>query len=392
MRVIVANRFATVAGGAEKHAVALARLLRSHGHETLLLSTADDGNADRQGAFVPPSGADFWRGQPPLLQRAEVAATSLWNRRAAAATEALVTRFQPDLLHLHDIYPQLSVAPVVVAARRGVPIVQTLHNYELMSASPVDHRGRLLDHGDAPASVRMLRAALGLVRRTVHVPRVTAWIAVSRFVARAYERHGVETDVLENFIDPPATTASRAFDERAGIVLVARLAPEKGVHDVLSLAAALPDVPVEIVGRGPLADEVASAADRLTNLSYAGELRGEEVLARLGAARLAVVPSRWQEPAGLVALEAMAEGTPVVAYDTGGLADYVRDADAGPVVPAREGALIDACRDLYGDRIPWSAHAAGGRRAAATTHSPERYLERLVRVYRRAIEEPRRQG
>ena len=385
MRVIIVNRFATVAGGAEKHAVGLARLLRDRGHEVRFLSTLDSDNEERQGAFVPLQGSDFWRERPPARRRMEVAGAALWNRRAARASDVLIDRFEPDVVHLHDIYPQLSVAPVVVAAGRGVPVVQTLHNYELISASPVDHRGGRLDRGHAPPSTRLLRTVLGAVRTTFHVPRVTAWIAVSRFVAEAYARHGISAEVLENFIDAPAPGPRSGFEERQGIVFAGRLAPEKGVRDVIALARKLPGIPIEVVGRGPLDHEVSSAARSLENLRYAGELPGPAVSARLAAARLAVVPSRWQEPAGLVALEAMAEGTPVVAYATGGLADYVRDAGAGRVVEVGADSLARACRGLYDDREAWDRHAVAGRRAAVTTHSPARYAERLERLYGRLV-------
>jgi glycosyltransferase involved in cell wall biosynthesis len=384
VRVIVVNRFATVAGGAEKHAVGVARLLRSRGHSVYFLSTEDDGNGEREGAFVEQVGTDFWRGELPAVRRVQVAATALWNRAAARAMEGLIARHRPDVVHLHDIYPQLSVAPVVVAARRGVPIVQTLHNYELLSASPIDHRGRWLDHGDAARSVRWLRTALAGVRRTVHVPRVSAWIAVSQFVAETYARHGVRAETLENFVDPAAD--GPPYEGRSGILFVSRLAPEKGVRDVIELAEALPDVPVQIVGRGALADQVSVAAGRLRNLTYAGELDGAEVSRRLAASRIAVIPSHWEEPAGLVALEAMATGTPVVAYAAGGLAGYVRGADAGRVVPRTLEALVRASRDLNDDPQEWGRYAEAGRRAATTTHSPDRYVDRLVKVYDLAVE------
>lgn len=390
VRVIIVNRFATVSGGAEKHAVSLARLLRGRGHQVRFLSTCSSDNAESDGAFVPLAGSDFWRGQPAASERAAVAAKALWNRHAAGAMRTLIDRFHPDLVHLHDIYPQLSVAPVVVSARRRVPVVQTLHNYELMSASPVDHRGGRLDRGDAARSVRWLRTALRVVRSRAHVPRVTAWIAVSRYVAERYAEHGIEATVLENFIDPAPPGADPGFDQRRGIVFVGRLAPEKGVRDVLALARGLPGVPVEVVGRGPLGDEVEAAAGRLENLDYAGELPGEAVGARIAGARLVVVPSHWQEPAGLVALEAMARGTPVVAYATGGLAGYVCEAGAGAVVPVSAEALTGAAGAIHDDRDSWDEFSRAGREAAATTHSPERYASRLEDLYERVARTGRR--
>ncbi|CAN5791766.1 glycosyltransferase family 4 protein [soil metagenome] len=384
MRVIVVNRYATVAGGADKHAVGVAEILRSRGHAVAFLSTQSEANAEREGAFVPLSGADFWRGAPPRREQVEVAAAALWNRRAAAAAEALIERFRPDVVHLHDIYPQLSVAPVVVAARRGIATVQTLHNYELISASPTDHRGRWLDRGPEPAPVRALRTALGVVRRVVHVPRISRFVAVSRHMAETFAAHGIRADVMPNFVERGADDARPGFAERAGIAFVGRLTEEKGARDAIALARALPDVAVTMIGHGPLEGEAIAAARKLENLECTGFLSEDAVARRLRSSRVLAVPSRWEEPAGLVALEAMAEGTPVVAYASGGLAEYVSDAGAGFVVPRSEEALAAACQALYHDREAWAEASAAGGRAAARDHSPDRYGERLERLYAQA--------
>jgi glycosyltransferase involved in cell wall biosynthesis len=383
MRVVLVNRYAVPSGGAERHALGLAGLLRRRGHEVRFLSTADPGNAEGAGAFVPMTGTDFWRGRPRARQRAEVAAAALWNRRAAAAARSLLERFRPDVVHLHDIYPQLSVAPVVIAAQHGVPIVQTLHNYELIGASPVDHRGGAVDRGAEPLSVRALRSALHGVRRTLHLPRVSKWVAVSRFVAAAYDRHGISATVLPNFT-PAAAAPPLSFDERAGAVFFGRLTEEKGARDLVELARASPELGITVAGRGPLADELAAAAAELPNLELRGFVDAREVTRLLRAARLALVPSRWQEPAGLVALEAMAQGTPVVAYASGGLAEYVRDAGAGVVVAPEVRELTRAAGELWGDRPAWERLSAAGPRAVERAHSGNRYVERLEAIYARA--------
>jgi glycosyltransferase involved in cell wall biosynthesis len=383
MRVVLVNRYAVPSGGAERHALALAGLLRERGHEARFLSTADPANAEREGAFIPTIGTDFWRGPPGARERLAVASNAVWNRRAAAATRALVQRFRPDVVHLHDIYPQLSVAPVREAARLGAPIVQTLHNYELISASPVDDRGAAVDRGSEPTSVRALRTVLHGIRQAVHVPRVCEWIAVSRFVAAAYAQHGVSATVLENFV-APSPERPRAYGDRAGAVFLGRLTEEKGARDLVELARLAPELQVTVAGRGPLADELRAAADGLANLELAGFVDAAAAARLLRTARVALVPSRWQEPAGLVALEAMAEGTPVVAYERGGLAEYVRSAGGGVVVAPDAGELARVARELAADRNTWERLSVSGRRSVEQAHSPRRYVERLEAIYARA--------
>jgi glycosyltransferase involved in cell wall biosynthesis len=383
MKIVMVNRLAT-GGGADRHAVDLARALRERGHEVRFLSTLSAGNVDAEGAFVPLTGADFWRGQPPPHQRLNVAASALWNRRAAAAMTALVERFRPDVVHAHDLYPQLSAAPVAVAGKRQVPVIQTLHNYELLSASALDHRGGALDRSDAPASVRLLRAALHLARQRLHVPHVTAWIAVSRFVAQAYARKGIQAEVLPNFTIPAGREGSPPFERRRGVLFVGRLTDAKGIRDVVDLARSLAHVPVAVAGWGPLEDWLRAASERVENLEYVGFLERDALTERLARSRLLVVPSRWQEPAGLVALEAMAEGTPVIAYASGGLAEYVGDSGGGEVVRPDPEELAAATGHLYEDRERWSRLSTGGREWVTVEHSPTRYLDRLESLYGRA--------
>ena len=103
----------------------------------------------------------------------------------------------------------------------------------------------------------------------------------------------------------------------------------------------------------------------------------------MSAARIVLLPSRWEEPGGLVALEAMALGTPVVCYARGGLAEYVSDAGGGRIVEQSAEALASACAQLYGDADLWTRMSESGREAIARNQSPEAYLDRLVPVYER---------
>jgi glycosyltransferase involved in cell wall biosynthesis len=151
----------------------------------------------------------------------------------------------------------------------------------------------------------------------------------------------------------PAQDPPKGFSDRSGAVFIGRLQEEKGVLDVLRLGQLLPSVDVRVVGYGPLENAVAEAARRHANISFLGRLGRGGVMRELGRARICVMPSRWQEPAGIAALEAMSVGTPVVAYRSGGLAEYVRDAGGGEVITASAIALARACETLHHDGRRW---------------------------------------
>ncbi len=121
MRILLVNKFSYVTGGADRHCLDLAAILRSGGHEVMFLSTGNR-ESHEAGAFIPPTVTHAARDSLPALESVRVAGRALWNRTAYGAMQVLIARFAPDLIHLHKLYPQLSVAPVVAAARRGTAI------------------------------------------------------------------------------------------------------------------------------------------------------------------------------------------------------------------------------------------------------------------------------
>jgi glycosyltransferase involved in cell wall biosynthesis len=103
-----------------------------------------------------------------------------------------------------------------------------------------------------------------------------------------------------------------------------------------------------------------------------------------GRARLLVVPSVWPEPFGLVGLEAAACGVPAVAFDVGGIGEWLTDGVNGRMVAAGDTAAMgDAIASLLSDRAR-RMRFADGARAAATRLSPEAHFSRLEAVLDRA--------
>lgn len=387
MRIVIVNKYAHLTGGADQHCIGLAEGLVERGHEVRFLSTSSEQNVVHDGVFVPANVTHDSRDSLTLAEQARVLRRSIWNPGAANGTRRLLADFQPDIVHTHKLYPQLSVAPVVVASRAGVPIVQTLHDFEMISASPIDARGGWWDRDETRMRYKILNSASRPVHSGLHAPRVAAFIAVSRFVARVHRRHGIEATVLPNFIsfDVPTRAQLPGFDERRGIVFVGRLRPEKGANDIVPLARRIPGIPVSIVGSGDLQAELADSASHLDNLDLLGFLPNDALPGILRRARVVVIPSRCQEAASIVSLEAMAHGTPVVAYAMGGLAEYVTDAEGGLIVPVDVDSLAAAASKLHEDRVAWEALSLRGHTAVRERHTSVVYAERLEHVYLGAL-------
>lgn len=252
---------------------------------------------------------------------------------------------RPDVVHGHDWL--IGRAASRLADHHGVPLVVTIHATE---------------HGRHQGWVQRRP------QRTIHeleralARRADRVVVCSRFMAdHVADVFGVEAVVIPNGIDladlaPPADLpglrARFAAPEERLVLLAGRLMYEKGFQDALDALATVvrrvPGVRFVVAGTGPHREELErqagalGLADRGTFLGWAGD----EVLHGLyRVADVCVVPSRY-EPFGLVPLEAMASGCPVIAADVGGLRE---------VVPGRTGLRFAAADSVALARVlEWS--------------------------------------
>ena len=186
---------------------------------------------------------------------------------------------------------------------------------------------------------------------------------------------------LEDF--PLAAAEERPW--RGRLLCVGRLDPRKGFATAVRALPDLPDATLDVVGHAdPLhARELRDLADSLDvadrvrfDVAERGQLRHV-----YGAADALLFTSAWEEPFGLVPLEAMACATPVVAVPSGGAADYLVDRENALLVPAGDApAMAAAVRRLASDPVLRARLVAGGLTTAAR-FTTDRYAEELERVH-----------
>jgi glycosyltransferase involved in cell wall biosynthesis len=168
------------------------------------------------------------------------------------------------------------------------------------------------------------------------------------------------------------------------VMFAGALGPHKGVDVLLEAYGGLdPWVPLVLVGlrRNDTPDRFPDGVIVVENVPHGDVMRAWAHCA------VAVVPSRWPEPAGLVALEAMAAGRPVVASAVGGLADIVLDDTTGILVPAGDATALRAgIHQLLADPARRVRMGEAGRERAAS-YAAGVVVPQIERVYREAIAE-----
>jgi GT2 family glycosyltransferase len=216
---------------------------------------------------------------------------------------------------------------------------------------------------------------------------IDCFVAPTQFMADKLRSWGIPSDritIVRYFTasHPPATPPGRT-----GLYL-GRLSAEKGVDVLLEALARAGDPAFEIAGGGPADHDLRRrAADLgLMNVTFLGQLEKAGVNDALQRARYVVVPSIWDEPFGIVALEALAAGRPVIGTATGGLEELV-DKGGGIVIPPSDAdALAAAIGRCVADDELIAAAAERGRAVANSDFTPLVHLAALERMYAAVVD------
>lgn len=403
MRILHVNKFLYRRGGAEGYMLDLAELQRGRGHDVSFFAMEHpDNQADDNADLFPPR---MELNPPPSGVAARVATSIdiLYRRSARIGMDAILDRVRPDVVHLHNIYHQLSPSILRPVARRGIPTVMTLHDYKL--ACPTY---QFLDNGricEACIPRRFHNAArrrcnrgslnasvLASVELAAHTflgsyDPVDVLICPSEFMLAKMGEAEVYPDRLTHvphFCD--LSQISPAPAPGAGVLFAGRLSHEKGVDVLIDAAALLPaGIDVTIAGDGPdlaalrTRAETAGVADRVR---FTGRLPSAELHELMRASAVVVAPSRWYENQPMVVLEAFGCARPVVASDLGGMPELITDGVSGRLVRHDDpAALADALTELATD--PVRAHQMGvaAHRGAVDRFAIDRHLERLDQAY-----------
>ena len=332
--------------------------------------------------------------------RLRQAAESVWSVSAQRRLADDVERFRPDVVHVHNLFPLLTGSVPWAALRRDLPVVWTVHNRRARCVNGTNFRvGEPCDlckpgwrvpgvrhacYGGSSLASALVSVSsslyAGIARRRVTTiaisEAVKTWLVTEAgFTPERVQvkYNGVPAPTVEG--EPPGT--SRRF------VFAGLLGAHKGVGLLLDAwaRADLPaDVELHVAGDGVLGPDVAAAAQRDPRITWHGHVRPEGVHALMAGARAVVVPSRWEEPFGRVAAEALAQGRPVITTGSGGLAEIVDDT-CGWVTGTRPEALAAALVTAAGNDEDVARKGKEAARRHDEMFSPAATTRALLDVY-----------
>lgn len=359
--------------------------LRARGHEATVLTT-DHRERGVDGDDPPWVHRDLrWWWRDHAWPRFGLGARLRIEQHNAEVLARRLAEDRPDVV-VWLAMGGMSLSLIERVRRLGVPAVGVVHD-DWMVYGPL--RDAWLSLWDSPRLAR-LGERWTKVPTSVDLSAAAEWLFVSDFVRRkALSAGGLElerTAVVHSGIDE-AHLRPLAPPRPWGwhVLSVGRLDPRKGVDTAIRAVAAIPEARLSIAGGGDdreaarlraLAGELG-VGDRVAFLGFRGGAELEELYAGADAV---VFPVTWDEPWGLVPLEAMAHGVPVVATGRGGSAEYLRDGENALLFEAGDPAALAATlRRLAGDEGLRARLRRGGAETAPR-HTDRAFNETLERV------------
>jgi len=342
-----------------------------------------------------------------LAQRDELArpldGVTVHTSRDLFKQDAAVERRVGDVLdrdysvvHTHQFDDPLVTAQL----RRHAPLVSSVHGFSACTSGVHYFRpGQECERAHGPGCVPNL-----LLRGCAHT-RDPRWlprgyrqstaareslrnsdltITYSRTIDRHMALNGIERRTIVPLFSTLPVARGSGHEHRRRVVFAGRLVRPKGVEVLIEAARAV-DGEFVICGSGRRLGALRKRASRLgvgERVSFTGWLPPEQLAHELAEASVVAIPSLWPEPFGLVGIEALAAGRPVVASATGGVEDWLDHERSGlSVTPGDVGALAGALQELLADPARQQAMGEAGRRAVAERFTERHHVEALLDAY-----------
>jgi glycosyltransferase involved in cell wall biosynthesis len=404
MKILYLNAFSVIHGGAERLLYDTSIELLHRGHQVAMVIANDD-QRENNPEIWPAAINRYY--VPELIL--PVHERNSYNKHRRAAPYQTTVRYlqdiikieSPDVIHVHN-FPSLEIFKEL---ETKVPLLRTVHSFETLCETHL----KLLPDGSIctfPLG-KKCKTVCGLQNsfRAVRVRsenrfsknRFSRFLAISTYIQKVLVDNGFPPEkirVLPNFtrLKPWPTDVT----EENRILYVGRMTPEKGLLQLIRAMRRMRHKPIlTIVGKDGILGQ-SSFQDLIARELASSEIKaeihpwlvGEELSRGYARAKVVAISSVWPEPFGLVGIEAMMHGKPVVAFDVGGVRDWLNHQETGYVVPQGDldqyAARVDQLLDNQEFRLTMGRKA---RKYAAEQFTSQRYIDALLGIYMEALDE-----
>ena len=329
-----------------------------------------------------------------------------WSCSSYRQMKKILREFRPQVVHFHNTFFMLSPSVYAACREENVPVVQSLHNFRLRCANGLFFRNNRvcedclkgsLWNGVRHRCYKNSRLITTLVVRILeeHWKRgtwtnmVDYYIAVTEFSRQKMIQAGIAPEKI--VVKPNCVRWQFAPSPRGGeyALYAGRLSPEKGVRLLLEAWRTLANIPLKILGSGPLMEELKNFVKNngMKHVEFLGFVSGERYTQRLNGAKFVVVPSLCYENFPRIIVEAYACGIPVLASRLGAMQDLVRDFQTGRLFePGNADDLIEKACWLADHEVELDQMGQRARQEYEQKYSAPQNYDFLMAIYKKAVE------
>jgi len=361
-------------GGVATHMHHLALKLRERGHDVTVVTNGRETSRERE---LKELGIGLIKIPGVVSPILEVNIT--YSLKSTKELNEFLKDF--DVIHSHHAFTPLALKAAKAGRKMKKASVLTTHSISFA------HESKLWE---------ALGLTFPLFSNYLKYPHRI--IAVSK-AARAFIEHFTETpvEIIPNGVDDAVFTPRREKEkikEKFGIegkvvLYVSRMSYRKGPHVLLNAFSQIDDAVLIMVGSGEMLPFLRAQAKFLkieNRVKFVGYVKNEILPEIFGMADVFVLPSITAEAFGIVILEAMASGLPVVATDVGGIPEIVKESKSGLLVPpGNELELRNAIQKLILDDDLRELLGSNGRKAVEERYSWNRVTEKIEKTYEDVI-------
>lgn len=318
------------------------------------------------------------------------------------AVRILLEEKRPDIVHIHNLFPFISPSILPEFKRAGIPVVMTVHNYRLVCPNGLHMvRGQVCEkccggheywcvlqncEGNLFKSIGYAFRNWFARKRNFFLDNVTMYATLTHFQRQRLKTEGFPIDRIK-VIPNMASFKNEEKDSQitSYVGFIGRISPEKGILTLIGAAKKSKDISFKIAGSYEHMPNLKAKTN--ANINFLGHLSEEKLNDFYKSTRMIVLPSTCFEGFPMVLAEGMLYGKPVICSRIGGLSEIVEDGVTGLLFePGNAKDLASKIRYLWDQPDLCRKMGQEGRKKALREYSPEKYYERLMDIYRNAIE------
>jgi glycosyltransferase involved in cell wall biosynthesis len=344
MKILLCNQYFYPVGGSETMFFKLLNFLKDEGHNIVTLSMYSDRSIKIEGV------KSYFTKSYLQQSKIKMPINRIFNFHAYKITEKIIKEEKPDIAHFYNT-SLISPSPIIACLKHKIPVIKTFNDYEHVCPDSSKTRfgkfcekemGLLYclscDRKNTSPSLPIILYYNTIIKKVeLSIFKKAHCVSICKIIQRALLQSGINSELIYQSIDLPEKIPELKFTKN--ILYAGRLSKEKGVNYLIKAMVIVkqnvPEAKLLIAGDGKEKEKLEKIVKNFeleNNVKFLGWLSKEQLKKLYKDVDFIVLPSIWQEPFGLTGLEAMSYGRPVIAFDVGGIKEYVDNGENGFLV------------------------------------------------------------